>query len=349
MFSWDDFVQVLVKSKIELEHLKVIQLAQAILESGRGQSELFRLHGNPFGLKYRREMSQIAVPIQVDASDGPDVYCKFEDLQDAVAGYWIFIDRPVYSGWRANNRTAEDYIRFITFAGYVGGPFNGTPEDRAKKEQYISKVLSLVPEAHQRLGTQPERRDDQPRLWKAKGVLLEVGHGSNPGGFEPGAVRGSVREYDLNWIAARAAKAVIDAAGVPCAITDSGASLYNIGKLAADHDVFCSIHHNSAGNPAQGTEVLVHINKADAADLRLSSLMSAEIARELGIRDRIANGRNPRQALAVLSGAEDTNVRTCVLAELYFMHVPVPDSTDWSTRGGEAIGRAILQWLRETA
>jgi N-acetylmuramoyl-L-alanine amidase len=66
--------------------------------------------------------------------------------------------------------------------------------------------------------------------------------------------------------------------------------------------------------------------------------MSAEIAAELGIRDRIAGGREPRQALGVLSGAEDTDGRVAVLAEVYVV--------DWSTRGGQAIGRAILKWLR---
>lgn len=77
--------------------------------------------------------------------------------------------------------------------------------------------------------------------------------------------------------------------------------------------------------------------------------MSAEIAKELGIRDRIAHGRDPRQDLDVLSGAEDTNVRVSVLAELYFIHVPVPDTKDWSTRGGEAVARAIVKWLRKTS
>ena len=73
--------------------------------------------------------------------------------------------------------------------------------------------------------------------------------------------------------------------------------------------------------------------------------MSAEIAAELGIRDRIAGGRDPRLHLGILSDAESTDVRVSVLAELYFIHVHVPDVVDWSTRGGEAVARAILRWL----
>ena len=80
-------------TELEFHHLKPVQLAQAILESGRGGSDLFQLHGNPFGMKYRHEMNTIAVPIQYTAHDGVDVYCKFDNLQDAVDGYWQFIDR----------------------------------------------------------------------------------------------------------------------------------------------------------------------------------------------------------------------------------------------------------------
>ena len=144
-FSWDDFVGVLKNTDIEFHHLKLVQLAQAILESGRGSSDLFRLHGNPFGMKYRREMCGVAIPIQYSAHDGEDVYCKFDTLQDAVDGYWVFINRPIYSGWRTSVATEADYIDFIAFAGYVGG-------DDAAKQQYVNKVTNLFGEAATLLG-----------------------------------------------------------------------------------------------------------------------------------------------------------------------------------------------------
>jgi N-acetylmuramoyl-L-alanine amidase len=348
MFQWNDFVNELKSTTIEFEHLKVIQLAQAILESGRGQSDLFKLHGNPYGMKYRPEMNVIAIPVQyVDSGGEEDTYCKFLTLKDAAKGYWTFINRSVYAGWRHNAETPEDYIRFIAYAGYIGGPFNNTPEDRQRKEAYIGKVLNLVPEAKQLLGTVPPPPE---RIWKKRGVLLEVGHGPNPNGSEPGAVgHGGVREHDLNKVAAASAKAELDQAGIPCDITDSGASFYNIGRLAQGYDVFCSIHHNSAENPAQGAEALVHINKADPSDFKLADTISTELAQELGIRDRNKHSGTPRRALGVLSGAEDTDVRVSVLAEVYFIHVPVPNFQDWSTRGGKAIARAIIKWLKETA
>lgn len=337
-FNWDDFVRILKNTDIEFHHLKQVQLAQAILESGRGSSDLFRLHGNPFGMKYRREMCGIAIPIQYSAHDGDDVYCKFDTLQDAVDGYWLFIDRPIYSGWRTSVATEADYIDFIAFAGYVGG-------DDAAKQQYVSKVTNLFGEAATLLGSDPAAQPDA--LWRKNGVLLEIGHGVTPsGGMDPGAVGINPKnEYELNKIAAIAAQRLIRQAGVPCDLTDAVASLRSLGERAAGYDVFCSIHHNSASAPAQGAEVLVCKGKSDPDDLQLSAMMSAEIAAELGIRDRIAGGRDPRLHLGILKGAESTDVRVAVLAELYFIHVPIPDVVDWSTRGGEAVARAILKWL----
>ncbi|MCU0526799.1 MAG: N-acetylmuramoyl-L-alanine amidase [Elainella sp. Prado103] len=351
MFNWNEFVQELKSTQVEFEHLKVIQLAQAILESGRGKSDLFKLHGNPYGMKFRKEMRAIADPVTyTDSAGETDIYCQFDDLEEAVKGYWVFIDRPVYSGWRTSNSKPEDYIEFIAYAGYIGGPFDGSDEDRKRKDAYITKILDLLPEAKMLLNISIPDPEPVRKIWMAKGVLLEVGHGSNPDGFEPGAVVEGEREYDLNKVAAQEAQKVILAAGVPCTVTDfggvtSGSDLYEIGQTAAGYDVFCSIHHNAANASAQGTEVLVHNRKGDADDIALAKLMSDQIASTLGIRDRLARGRDPRAALGVLSGAEDTDVRVSVLAELYFMDAPVADRKNWSKLGGQAVGQAIVDWL----
>lgn len=339
-YAWTDFVQALKDAKIEFPHLKKAQMAQAILESGRSESDLFKLHGNPFGMKYRKEMKDIAIPVNYKAHDGQDVYCKFDTRQDAVQGYWVFINRDVYSGWRTSVATAEDYLEFIAFAGYIGG-------DDAAKNAYVRKVADLFPEASGLLDNPPDA-GNPAHIWKNNGVLLEIGHGKLPGAsFDPGATGASGKnEHELNVIAATAAQAVITGAGVPCDVTDVAATLSKIGQQASGYDVFCSIHHNSASGNTQGAEVLVHSDKADPLDLALSKTMSAEIAKELGITDRIKNGRDPKQKLGVLRGAEDTDVRVAVLAELYFIHVPVRDPVDWSTRGGQAVGRAILAWLK---
>ena len=187
------------------------------------------------------------------------------------------------------------------------------------------------------------------------GDKCNAGHGPGPRGFEKGA-RGlgaaDETEYDLNWITAQEARREIHAAGIPCLITDFGGNtfqndLFEIGLTAAGFDVFCSIHHNSAERPAQGSEVFVHSTKGDSLDIDLAKQISDAIASELDIDDRIARGRNIRQAFRVLSGAKETDVRAAVLAEIYFIHVPVADRKDWSKRGGKALGRSIANWLSD--
>lgn len=177
-------------------------------------------------------------------------------------------------------------------------------------------------------------------------VLLEIGHG--PGvPFDPGAIAydGRTTEHSLNVIAANAARDVLAAAGIACTVIDTPqGSLYNIGLQAANFDVFCSIHHNAANRSAQGTEAFSHATKGSQRDRNLAALISAELSKELGLTDR----GEKRAKLGVLSGAEDTNVGVAVLAEVYFIDDAVrrPPLTDFSTRGGQAIGRAILKWLK---
>jgi hypothetical protein len=133
--NWQQFIKVLKNTAIQYPQLKTAQLAQAIVESGRGKSELFLKHNNPYGLKWRTEMSAIAQSTSYQAHDGLDSYCKFKTLLDAVKGYWLFIGREPYRGWEKYSSSPRDYLRFIVDAGYC--PDNG----------YVSKVISALPEA----------------------------------------------------------------------------------------------------------------------------------------------------------------------------------------------------------
>jgi N-acetylmuramoyl-L-alanine amidase len=185
------------------------------------------------------------------------------------------------------------------------------------------------------------------RKINGRGVLLEIGHGDHPNGWEPGATHGGIREYDLNWVAALAAQKVIQGAGVHCEVTDQAKSLYQLGQLSADWDVFCSVHHNSFNGKAQGSEALYHHSKGDQADKDLCKLLSATMAQTLGIHDR---GAKPGR-LGVLSGAEDaeashySTTEASILVEPYFIDAPGVQHHLWSTKAGSAIGQAILSWL----
>lgn len=151
---FSDLIKLYAKTSIEFNHLKAITVAQWMLESGRGTSRLAQEHLNFGGLKWREEMSQYATKVRYQANDGEHDYCKFASLEKFIQGYWAFIERSPYDGWRNNTDSGPSYIGFIGPI-YVGGD-----------TKYVDKVLNLLDEA--------------------ENILAEVDHGDHhPGTNEP--------------------------------------------------------------------------------------------------------------------------------------------------------------------
>jgi LysM repeat protein len=135
---FNQLVKAYAKATIEFPQLKGITVAQWLLESGRGTSRLATEHLNFGGLKWRDEMTEFATPVTYQASDGADKYCKFDSLEKFIKGYWRFLDRSPYEGWRNNVSSAEAFI------GFIGPIYAG---DR----NYVAKVLNAYAEAKQLL------------------------------------------------------------------------------------------------------------------------------------------------------------------------------------------------------
>jgi hypothetical protein len=123
---------------IEFPKLRPVTLAQWILESGWGSSELARTYKNFGGIKWRPAMAGYATKVSYNASDGVDDYCAFKTYPDFIKGYWKFLDRPPYHGWRDHT----DGESFISFIGPIYTPTKG----------YAERVLDLVPRAMALLG-----------------------------------------------------------------------------------------------------------------------------------------------------------------------------------------------------
>lgn len=115
--------------------LKSIVLAQWILESGRGNSDLAKKHYNFGGLKWRKEMVDHGTPVSYQAHDGRTEYIKFKSPEAFIKGYWHFIGRYPYKGWEKYKNDPHGYIEFINRAGY-------TPPT-----SYYRKVIRLETEA----------------------------------------------------------------------------------------------------------------------------------------------------------------------------------------------------------
>jgi murein DD-endopeptidase MepM/ murein hydrolase activator NlpD len=137
---FNQLVNLYSRTNIEFPQLKDVTIAQWLLESGRGTSRLAIEHFNFGGLKWRPEMAELATPVDYVASDGKDKYCKFDSLEKFIKGYWRFLDRSPYEGWRNNTNSPEAFVRF------VGSIY-------ATDKNYVSKVLSLQDEAKQLLAS----------------------------------------------------------------------------------------------------------------------------------------------------------------------------------------------------
>lgn len=99
--------------------LKGITLAQWILESGRGNSDLAKNHYNFGGLKWRKEMEGYGTPVSYKAHDGRTEYVKFQTPLNFIEGYWKFISRSPYKGWEEFKDDPHGYIEFINRKGYT--------------------------------------------------------------------------------------------------------------------------------------------------------------------------------------------------------------------------------------
>jgi N-acetylmuramoyl-L-alanine amidase len=151
--SFIELAKVYSNASIEHERLKAVTLAMMMLESGRGSSDLAKKFNNFGGLKYRQEMSAFAQKIRYNASDGYDFYCEFTSIDSFISGFWAFLDRKPYAGWR---KKAFSERAFLEFIAPIYCPFN---------KDYVAQVTSLLPEARALLS---EHKDDGSRFAMTK-------------------------------------------------------------------------------------------------------------------------------------------------------------------------------------
>lgn len=103
-------------------------IAQAVLESGYGSSELARNAHNYFGLKYRKGRCPSATGIykKVGSEQNPDgsyisemmEWCKFPDMESGVKGYFEFTNVPNYANLKGVT-DPETYLKNIRADGYA--------------------------------------------------------------------------------------------------------------------------------------------------------------------------------------------------------------------------------------
>ncbi|MBD2507113.1 glucosaminidase domain-containing protein [Nostoc muscorum FACHB-395] len=149
-YSNKDLVKVFAKVGIESakitdinrQILKEVTLAQWLLESSRGKSDLAVNANNFAGLKWRiPDMKGFAEPLKIKVPSEPEEveFCKFTDIDAFIIGYWKFLTRTPYKGLEEYTNTPENFLGFLKAKGYSSDP------------KYISKVVDLLPEAQKLL------------------------------------------------------------------------------------------------------------------------------------------------------------------------------------------------------
>lgn len=117
--------------------LKAVTLAQWIEETGWASSDLSQIHRNFAGMKANWKVEHVisgapATAVRYEAHDGWDNYLRFNSIEDFIRGYFLFLDRPPYVGWREQaNKSPNDFVRFLALKW-------------AEKPGYAARVLTLV-------------------------------------------------------------------------------------------------------------------------------------------------------------------------------------------------------------
>ena len=173
--------QLYLRSETSIAHpdLKVVTLAQWALESSWGTSGLATEHYNFAGMKGISEighLSDIATTVNYQAHDGWDRYLRFGSLQNFITGYWRFLERSPYRGWKQHTAAEADFISFIAS--------KWAPHDR----QYVTKVIEIAGRLRRAL---------------TQGVVGQADGGPSPD-MSPGTPRGPAPQLSASAIPADA-------------------------------------------------------------------------------------------------------------------------------------------------
>ncbi len=123
--------------------IKVVSpiVAQAILESGYGTSELATNAHNYFGLKYREGRCKTCIGVynKVGSEQNADgsytssamQWCKFADMENGVIGYFDFINVPNYDNLKGVTDPRQ-YLENIKADGY------------ATSHKYVDNLMAVI-------------------------------------------------------------------------------------------------------------------------------------------------------------------------------------------------------------
>lgn len=304
-------------------------IAQAILESAKGTSELAVKANNFFGLKYRPERCPTAsgVYYKIGSEQNPDgsytssamQWCQFTNMEDGVIGYFDFINTSRYSNLRGIS-DPRTYLEIIKSDGY------------ATSLNYVDNLMKVISDYNL------TKYDNGMEMKPMQKVFLSAGHG----GTQPGAVANGLKEKDINLQTLLACKDVLERHGVPVVCsrtTDENDDVYEEVKEAnaSGADLAVSFHANAGGG--DGFEAFYYSTSTKGKQL---AQLSEKYVKELGQNSRgIKTGDH-------LYFVRNTSM-TSVLFESFFLDnlkdKEIGDTVAEQKAFGVAYAKAILEYL----
>lgn len=287
-------------------------IAQAILESAWGTSELATNAKNYFGLKYRegRVPSCCGTYYKVGSEQNKDgsytssemVWCKFNSLEDSVKGYMEFINISRY----ANLKGVTDpltYLQNIKADGY------------ATSNNYVTNLMNVINKNNlTKYDIKKEGDDNMSKVFK---VHIDPGHYSNH--YNKNTVGLDYYESAMTWKLSNYLKDELEALEIEVTLSrnniDSNPELFDRGYGAKGKDLFLSIHSNACGNENVDYPVIYRgVDKQNANEfgLKLAKLIqelmgtkqNGRTATKLSSNDRDKNGKLDDEYYGVLYGAD---------------------------------------------
>lgn len=380
MYSWNDFVRYVAGVAAPYPHLKAAIVAQAALECGWGETKLFSVHGNPFGMHFHEFLRPLgAVGVEYEAHDGKAVYCQFATPAIAWECYWEWFRYwPHYGGWQAAaKKTALDWLTFIgpnycppgftaawksahlglNYAEYIvrqlypraeqelAAMVPGMTESlfRAKSEgaKFVLELLGQWAPAHIEEVKQPTEPVKPPQAKKKKRIYLEPGHSKS----RPGAdgTSSTVHEEAQNALAVNIMAQALRAAGHEVTVYDPDPdNLQDVGSHAAGFDTAWSCHHNAFDHKEHYVCVFGS-QKPSAESQKLGTMICDAVSKEIGLKSEGVKESGytvPNLFAQVCKGPSG-------LIEFYFIDAygDLEIVKDRTTRAAKAAAQAIIDYF----
>lgn len=291
-------------------------IAQAVLESARGTSELAVNANNYFGLKYKPGRCPTATGSYTKVgseqkADGTYAsatmqWFAFPDMEACVRGYFDFINISRYANLKGVT-DPETYLKNIKADGY------------ATSLKYVENLMAVIKNYNL------TRFDERKKVNTMK-IAIDAGHGSNTAGKR---TPDGYREHWGNVKVASYFAAAMDRCGVAYIKTgwdddnskddpDTSLSARQKAIRAAGCDYSISFHFNACGNgktynSGEGIETLIS-NKAPGDSRRMAECIQAQL-----IKGTKQKNRGVKTQSLAMCNCSVMGTKASVLIECAFM------------------------------